>query len=238
MDLSIVIPVLNEEKKIAQDILLALDFFEQQNIQGEVIVVDDGSSDHTASVVNKYEEDFPEKIKLISYCPNQGKGYAVKKGILEARGRFILFADSGSCVPFTDALKGIDLIKNQNVDIAHGSRHLPESKIIIPRKWHRSLFSFLFRKFISLYSRLPKSLTDTQCGFKVYKKEVAHPLYQQCQTKGFMFDIEIILLAKKEGYIIQEFPIKWTTDYDSRIQLSKTFFRMIRELRDIKQRLR
>lgn len=238
MDLSIVIPVLNEEKKVAQDILFALHFLKQQKLQGEIIVVDDGSIDNTADVICRFTADFPGKIRLISYHPNKGKGYAVKKGILDAKGEFILFADSGSCVPFDNALKGIDLIKKNNADLAHGSRFLPESKIIIPRKRHRSLFSFLFRKFVSIYSQLPGGLSDTQCGFKLYKKQVAHQLYSACQTRGFMFDIEIILLAQKYGYTIREFPIEWTTDYDSRIQLSKTFFRMIKELKDIKKHLK
>lgn len=237
MDLSIVIPVLNEEKKIAQDIYSALDFFEQQKLQGEVIVADDGSSDKTAGVVRQFSNDFPEKVNLISYRPNKGKGHAVKKGILAASGDIILFADSGTCVPYPDALRGIDLINNKTTDIAHGSRLLPESVIVVPRKWHRRIFSFLFRKFISIYSQLPKGLTDTQCGFKMYKKEVARNLYRKCETEGFMFDIEIILLAKKQGYTIKEFPIEWTTDYDSRIQLSKTFLRMFKELKNIKKRL-
>lgn len=233
MDLSIVIPVFNEEQKIAQDIHFALNFFERQKLQGEVVVVDDGSSDNTATIVQGFADDFPGKMKLISYHPNKGKGFAVKEGILEATGELILFADSGSCVPFDDALKGTHLITNESFDIAHGSRFLSKSKIVIPRKWYRSLFSFLFRKFISIYSRIPGRLTDTQCGFKLYKKEVAHKLYKKCKTRGFMFDIEIILLARKYGFTICEFPIEWTTDYDSRIQLSKTFFRMIRELTEI-----
>lgn len=237
MDLSIVIPVLNEEKKIAQDIHSALDFFERQKLQGEVIVVDDGSVDETAVIARRLSTDFSEEIKLISYQPNKGKGYAVKKGIHEATGEFILFADSGSCVPFDDALKGMNLLKQYRADVAHGSRFLPDSKIVIPRKWYRTLFSLLFRKFVTLYSRIPGELTDTQCGFKMYKKEVAHRLYNDCQTEGFMFDIEIILRAKKQGYTIKEFPIEWKTDYDSRIQLSKTFFRMFKELKDIKKRL-
>ena len=236
MDLSIVIPVYNEEKKISTDLEAALKFFEEQKFEGEIIVVDDGSLDETVRIVQKYVHNYPSAIKLISYQPNKGKGYAVRSGVQNAKGEIIMFADSGNCVPFSESLKGFEILK-KDADIAHGSRFLYNSIIVIQRKWYRSLYSFLFRKFINLYAQIPQKLTDTQCGFKMYKHNVAHKLFSQCKTDGFMFDIEIILRAFQLGYSIQEFPIEWTVDHDSRVNLKRTLFRILQELAKIKKQL-
>lgn len=236
MDLSVVIPIYNEQSKIGNDIDAALAFFIKQQLQGEIIVVNDGSEDQSIEVVQKKVDDHPKEVQLISYHPNRGKGFALKKGILAASGNLIMFADSGNCVPLADARKGFELINSNEADIAHGSRHLSQSVIVFPRKWYRILFSYLFRKIIKKHFSIPREFTDTQCGFKVYKKEMAYQLYDQLQTEGFMFDIEIILLAQQYGYQIKEFPITWRTDYDSRIQISKNLTKIVQELRVIKKR--
>lgn len=95
--------------------------------------------------------------------------------------------------------------------------------------------SYVFRKFIQIFVGIPFHLTDTQCGLKIYKKEIAHELYMECITQGFLFDIEIILRASKKGFRIQEFPIEWTSDPDSRLTLFKTVFSIFPEMRKIKK---
>lgn len=236
MHLSIIIPILNEEQKIARDIREAINFFESRKWKGEVIVVNDGSNDASAIVVQDWVKNYPHVVSLLSYRPNRGKGYAVRQGILAARGEFILFADSGYCIPYRDMLSGIEMIKRKEADIAHGSRNLPQSKVIIARPWHRRLISYWFRKFIKLFAKLPGHLTDSQCGFKLYYREVAHQLYSQCQSPGFMFDVEVILLADKSGFTIREFPVHWTPDSDTRINLRRNLGQMVRELFKIKRR--
>lgn len=237
MDLSIVIPVYNEGRKIAFDLDVAIQFLEEQKLSGEIIVVDDGSTDNSADVVKDYSVKHPGIICLINYHPNKGKGYAVKAGILKACGKIILFIDSGNCIPYSELIKGLESIGNNYTDIAHGSRHLKESEILIRPKFYRTVFSFLFLKFIRFYMNVPEHLTDTQCGLKMYRKDVAHVLFKQCQTDGFLFDIEVILLAGHNGYRIKEFPIKWTSDRDSRLKILTAFFRSIKEIKSIKRHI-
>lgn len=235
MDISIIIPVYNEKDKITGDIKGASEFLVNFNIKGEIIVVDDGSSDDTAKFVRKVHIDDTTVLKVIDYKPHTGKGYAVKKGILEAVSEYIIFIDSGNCVPFSNIIRGIKLIQDNICDIAHGSRYLPESRIIRAKKWYRGMASYMFRKFIQIFVGIPVHLTDTQCGLKIYRKEIAHELYRECITQGFIFDIEIILRAYKKGYRIQEFPIEWTSDPDSRLALFTTLFSIFPEIQKIKK---
>ncbi len=120
MDFSIIIPALNEGHKIAADVLAAAEFISEHFESGEIIVVDDGSDDNTAE---QAEVPVPDNIKLdvIRYEGNHGKGYAVRRGILTSSGEFVMFADSGLCVPYDNALRGLDLLRNKKCDLAHGS---------------------------------------------------------------------------------------------------------------------
>jgi dolichyl-phosphate beta-glucosyltransferase len=234
MLLSIVIPVYNESKKIALDIEMAVSFLKRHELDGEIIVVDDGSFDQTAAMVNRSIRETEGNISFISYRPNKGKGYAVKRGILQARGDIILFIDSGNCVPYDDILPGIRIIKDGEADMAHASRYMKGSVITTPRKFHRQMFSWLFRRYIHLYNRFPRHVTDSQCGLKIYRGMVAKTLYSELITNGFLFDVEVILRAGIQGYRIVEFPIHWTPDPDSRLKPLPLLLKINRELRLIK----
>ena len=232
MDISIVIPVYNEAVKIPQDIQEALDYFQDRLLEGEVIISDDGSKDDTISVVERIQEKH-KNVKLLKN-EHQGKGSAVKSGIIKAIGNIIIFIDSGSCIPYSDVHKGVMIIKKGEADIAHASRFLPNSSIDKPKQIFRQLLSRLFRVLIPLYMGIYGRFSDTQCGLKIYKKKVGHRIYNECITKGFMFDIETIKRADLHSYKIKEFPIHWTADPDSRLSASKTLFSMIKELNAIK----
>ena len=234
MDLSIVIPVYNEGRKIDTDIRMAIEFLKNHNLKGEIIISNDGSTDDTLNIPENLRSHSKAQIKIIDNKVHYGKGYAVKEGILNAGGNVILFIDSGGCVPYDDILTGIDMVKAGSCDIAHGSRFLPGSFITRKKQWYRRILSYSFRRFIHVYMKVPYKLTDTQCGLKIYKKEVAKELYASVKTKGFMFDIEVILLAQKAGFIVQEFPITWTADPDSRLPVMHTFFNIFLELNRIK----
>jgi dolichyl-phosphate beta-glucosyltransferase len=237
MDLSIIIPVYNEEKKISTDLREALSFCKNNNFKGEIIVVDDGSTDDTAIIVGhkKINPEYP--VHLISYKPNRGKGYAVKQGILCSKGEIVMFIDSGNCVPYDNILPAIRLIHDGKAGIAHASRFLPESKILANRPFHRRFWSWSFRKFIKLYAKLPSHLTDSQCGLSVYNGDIARELYSECRSEGFMFDVEVIIRAVRKGYKIIEFPIQWTPDPDSRLKPAKLIGRIGGELKEIRKLL-
>lgn len=237
MDLSIIIPVYNEAQKIRHDIMAASGFLSGQGMTGEIIVVDDGSTDLTSQVAKNTSVAAGVNLKVTGYREHTGKGRAVKTGIMEAGSEMIMFIDSGNCVPYEHSIRGIDLIKNKECEIAHGSRFLAKSIITRPRKPHRILVSYLFRKYVRLISRVDGGLSDTQCGLKIYPRDIAHELYAACISDGFLFDIEIILRAGQKGYRIREFPIEWTSDPDSRLSVCTTFLHILPEMLRIRKTL-
>jgi dolichyl-phosphate beta-glucosyltransferase len=228
-DISIVIPVWNEADKIVAEVEAAIQFFEFGKLNGEVIVSDDGSSDHTPELVASVAERKGYPVRIIRNH-HLGKGNAVREGMMAAGGNIILFIDSGNCISYRDVKKGLELLRVELCDIAHASRFLPESRIVIPKGRIRRIVSYLFRKFIHFYLNLPPHLTDTQCGLKIYRKEIAHRLYGRSYTQGFMFDIEIIQQANRENFRIREFPVTWRSDPDSRLSLIRSLPGIIREL--------
>jgi dolichyl-phosphate beta-glucosyltransferase len=237
MDVSIVIPTLNEEHKIVRDILETAKFIKDHGLSGEIIIVDDGSTDKTASIARETKIPAGIELNVIHYEPNRGKGYAVRTGMKETRGDFAIFADSGLCIPPASILKGMALIRDKTCEIAHASRRHPQSIIKQGTSLRRKILSLAFRTIIPPYMGISTPLTDTQCGFKVYRGSIARELYSACKTDGFMFDIEIILRAEKKGYAFREFPVEWTADPDTRIRIGRTAKRMFGELAAIKRYL-
>lgn len=230
MDFSVVIPAFNEAAKIGRDIGAAAAFFTENNLAGEIIVADDGSTDDTAAAAERVE--LPDIVgrTVVRSENHRGKGHAVRSGIRKTCGDFVLFADSGLCVPFGNVLRGLQLIRDGKCDIAHGSRRLPDSVIRQPRSQARRFVSGAFSALIPHAAGVPGDLTDTQCGFKLYRGDIARELYADCFTDGFLFDVEIILRACKKGHVICEFPVEWTSDPDSRLNPLRHGLGMLAEL--------
>jgi len=237
MDISIVIPTFNESKKVVGDIRAASKFLKNNNLTGEIIVVDDGSKDSTAEVAKSLEVSPPIFLKVEHYTPHRGKGYAVRTGMTKTTGEYAMFADSGCCVPYEDVLLGLDLIKTGQCDIAHGSRKTSGCHIQKKQSLYRRICSAAFHWFVIHDMKIPADFTDTQCGFKIYKGDIARRLYRECITDGFAFDIEIIMRAQKEGCRIKEFPIDWTCDRDTRLSAARTFRQVFSELMKIRKAL-
>ena len=237
MDLSIVIPAFGESKKIGRDVEAASTFLESNHLAGEIIIVDDGSGDGTAEAAEKVEVPSGTALKVVRLHHHMGKGYAIRTGIKQTSGEYVMFADSGCCVPYGNVLRGLDMLKSGACDIAHGSRKLRESKIQKPQSWSRQIYSAIFHWFVIYVMKIPAEFTDTQCGFKIYRGDVAQTLYGECVTDGFMFDVEIIMRAKKQGYRIKEFPIEWTCDRDSRLSPTRNLWHILFELISIKRTL-
>lgn len=217
-DLSVVIPAYNEAKKISDDIGAVFEYFKINSINGELIIIDDGSKDNTYNTIKSFTDKFPA-LKVISYKPNKGKGFAVRKGILEASGASILLADAGLCVAYHFANYGIDLLKKGS-DIAIGSRRInnKETKILLKQPLYRRIGSQLFHFLINAFKIIPEGVEDTQCGFKLFKKEVAHKIFDKMFTDKFMWDIEMLRIAKKNNYKISAFPVEWKNDPDTKFR--------------------
>ncbi len=236
MNLSIIIPVLNEEGKIGNDLEQLAGFIRDRSIKCEIIVSDDGSNDGTCAIVGDYQKQFPQLIRLLAGSAHHGKGHAVRKGMMASEGKIVMFMDCGGNVPLHFIATGIDLLEEGPYDIAHGSRYLPESYIKNPMNLKRRTLSKLFRYFTRHYLRLPENLTDTQCGFKLYRGDIARRLYRDVTLEGFLFDPEVVLLSQKYKYRIGEFPIEWYWDSDSRLHPGEIIWSVLTDLRYLRRK--
>jgi dolichyl-phosphate beta-glucosyltransferase len=236
MHLSIIIPAWNEASKIANDISDIIHFVEKLNDAVELIIVDDGSKDDTSKIADEVLIPKSLQFRLISYHLHRGKGYAVRKGISESHGEHVMFIDSGRNVPLSYIISGLELIKQKKCDIVIGSRYLPGSVITKKLIWYRQITSSAFRLFTKWYLSLPEFVSDTQCGFKIFRGNIARELFKECNSDGFVFDLEILLLALGRNYQICEIPLEWRCDRDSRLSLFHSFFPIFRELRRLKLR--
>lgn len=236
MELSIVIPAYREAHKIAHDVQEASAFLARHRLRGEVIIADDGSPDGTAKVA----QDTPPApgVELVVLpLEHKGKGWAVRQGMAASRGDLVMFADSGVCVPYDDVLPMIESLHRGECQLAHGSRKMRGSVISHKQSLYRRTLSWLFRKATLVYLSLPRHLTDTQCGFKAYRGDVARGLYGQCTTDGFMFDLEVLMRAMRTGHTVKEFPVHWAWDPDSRLRPSAILGNTIHDLRALKRRM-
>jgi dolichyl-phosphate beta-glucosyltransferase len=235
MDLSIIIPAFEESKKIARDVKAAAEFLQANSLEGEIIVVDDGSQDDTAGAARAVDVPPAARLHVIRYEQHRGKGYGVRTGMAASTGTYAMFADCGLCVPYGNTLEGLEMLRSDQCDIAHGSRRHIQSDILQDQPWHRRVLSRTFKFMVRTILGVPRELTDTQCGFKIYKGDIARELYAECATDGFMFDIEIILRAVRKGYRIGEFPVEWVCDPDSRLSVTRTPWPVLAELYRLKR---
>ena len=234
MDLSIVIPAFNEGRKIERDVLAAAAFLAGEGLAGEILVVDDSSTDSTADAAARAPVPPGVRRRVLRYEPHRGKGYAVRTGMRETRGRVVLFADAGLCVPFDNALRGMRLIEDGACEVAHGSRKMHGSRITLPQPFCRRELSKMFHALVHLAMGIPAGMTDTQCGFKLYRGDVGRELYAACRSDGFVFDVEVLLRALRKGYRVQEFPVEWCCDIDSRLHPARNVPGIVSDLVEIR----
>jgi dolichyl-phosphate beta-glucosyltransferase len=225
-DISVIIPAYNEALRI-QTTIEAIDrYLKEQSTRYEIIVVDDGSTDGTFSVVNDFRNSLKNLI-IIRKEKNAGKGSAVKEGVLASKGNLILMSDADLSTPVEEMDKLIFWINN-GFDIAIGSRALPESDISVRQPWHREMMGKIFNLLVRLI--VLRGFNDTQCGFKLFRGEPARKIFSMSKIQGFSFDVEVLCIAKKLGYKIREVPVRWLNEPHSRVRIVTDPIRMIGEL--------
>lgn len=202
--LSLVIPVYNYENKLRENIERIIKEFKKKQIIFELILVNDGSTDDTETIIKELSMIYSE-IKLISYPKNRGKGYAVKQGVLTATGKIIFFTDVDLPYGLEPILYGLKLIKIKGYDIVLGSRDLFGFKKKLFYNWKRQIAHKIFSLIVNFI--LSIDINDTQCGLKGFKKEVAKKIFPQLTRNGFSFDIEVIYLARKNKFNIKLIPV-------------------------------
>lgn len=225
-DLSIVIPAFNEEARLGPTLDAYLAYCHQTARRVEVIVVDDGSLDRTSAVVNSYARQHPE-VRLIRLAENQGKGQAVRSGVVNAQGKQILFADADGATPLAE-LERLEAAVHGGADVAIGSRALHDEGVRITARLYRRVIGRIFHGLVEILT-VPR-VKDTQCGFKLFRGPVAHDLFSRMRVRGFSFDVEVLMMAQRRGYSIAEVPVNWTHQPGSKVNLVVDSARMLRDL--------
>jgi dolichyl-phosphate beta-glucosyltransferase len=232
---SIVIPVFNEQAIIESTLKKIIYHFYTKKINYEIIIVNDGSNDKTGDIVKNLIEnfDFPNAIiKLLDNKQNSGKGYSVRRGVLAAEGKYVLFTDADLSTPIEEEEKLSGYLGN-GFNIAIGSRDLPGSQLIerqnIIRESMGKFFNLLVRKTINIPYR------DTQCGFKIFDQMSIEQIFPLLKINDFSFDVEILYLAKLLNLKVKEVPIVWKDSKNTKVSLLRDSIKMLLSLFKIKR---
>jgi dolichyl-phosphate beta-glucosyltransferase len=187
----------------------------------EVIVVDDGSTDRTADVANSFRGEI-QRLRVIANKTNRGKGYSVRHGMLEARGRIVLFTDADLSAPIAEADKLIAALGDH--DVAIGSRALNRSLISVHQSVFREYAGVIFNLIVRTILRLP--FVDTQCGFKAFHRDRCRVIFQQQRIERFGFDPELLYLARHHGLSAVEIPVRWAHSPATKVSMFRDSIQM------------
>ena len=236
--LSVVIPAYNEAVRLGNTIRAVVDYMREHAPEGEVIVVDDGSSDATADLARQTFADAAGNLRtsVITYKSNLGKGRAVRLGLLAARGEVALFSDADLSTPITEAPKLVQPIVSGQYDVTFGSRALERKLIGVHQPWRREQGGRVFNLAVRLATGMP--FWDTQCGFKAFRMSVCRPLVEAATVDRFGFDVELLYLAFRAGLNLKEIPVRWDHNEGSKISLMSDSFKMLNEVGLIRQQAR
>lgn len=226
LDYSIVIPAYNESARIGKTLEHVLECVHRRGWHAEVLVVNDGSRDDTAAIVQEFAANDPI-VRLIENPGNRGKGFSVRNGILSATGDIVMFTDADLSSPIEEAERLFASI-HDGVDIAIGSRWLERKRQTIQQPLYRQFFGRCFNAVTRLIMGLP--FADTQCGFKAFKRQAAQTIFQLQRIERWGFDPEILFIAIKRGYSIREVPVTWGHDERSRISYLKDGIKMLEDI--------
>lgn len=213
--LSLIIPAYNEVNRINQTINEARAYFQSSPYTCEIIVVADGNDGTRECVTALAKTD--SNLKVFGNVTRRGKGLGIREGVAQARGEIIGFVDADNKTPIAEFAKFAPYLQ-AGVHVVIGSRGLPDSQIERYQPWYRRWGSTGFGIFMHAMVGLP-DIVDTQCGFKFFQGPIARDLFARQKVNGYMFDVEILYLARQAGYTIAQVPIRWRDDGDSRLVL-------------------
>ncbi|MFO1463161.1 MAG: glycosyltransferase [bacterium] len=232
---SIIIPAYNEENRLPHSLKIIADFFHGKPFNYEIIVVDDGSSDGTYSVAEKFAAT-NSKIQPHRLQKNSGKGAALAAGVARAACEWVLIYDADSATPIGELLNFIKAAPLPN-QILIGSRAVGSSKILCHQPLSRRVLGKGFATIRKLLVGLP-DIEDTQCGFKLFHQTVAQSLFSTLKTPGFLFDVEVLGKARALGLQIQEIGVQWSDVPFSKVRVSKELFQTLKNLLEIRRLLK
>jgi len=224
--LSIIIPAYNESARIERTLERVMSCVEKQGWDAEVLVVDDGSIDATAEIVQMWMDRYP-RLHLIKNDGNRGKGFSVRNGLLQAAGEVGMFTDADLSAPMEETELLLAAIRD-GADVAIGSRWLDKTRQTIHQPLYRRFFGRCFNWVTRTVMGLP--FKDTQCGFKAFKRPAAQVIFRLQRIERWGFDPEILFIARKLGYEVREVPVTWGHDERSRMSYLKDGMKMLEEM--------
>ncbi len=227
LDLSIIIPAYNEERRLPRTLDLIGMYLKTQSLRTEILVVDDGSSDGTARLAASYAGQYPN-LRVLSNGKNRGKGYSVRHGMLEARGEYALFTDADLSTPIDELAKLLAALREQGNDVAIGSRALNRKLILVHQSKVREQAGMLFNYFVRRIMGI--KISDTQCGFKAFRMDRARIIFEQQRMEGFGFDPEILFLARRYQLRVAEVPVRWSHDSGTKVNVAADGIQMLFDL--------
>lgn len=224
---SIVIPVYNEESRIPKTIEVVFSFFEHCGVSNEIIFVDDGSTDRTNTILEKYREKY--NFVVVSYKENRGKGYAVREGVKRAQGDWIVFFDIDLATPLSEFSHLLTFLQPNDM-VVIGSRRLQGAEV---KKGESRIRTFLGRGFTKLSNILVPGISDFTCGFKCFSKEAVDIIFPRAHINRWGFDTELLYIAHLKKLSLREMPVTWMHDEDSRVNVGKAVVSSFKELGQI-----
>ncbi len=232
--LSVVIPAYNESERLPPFLERTVTFLDLRTSPYEIFVVDDGSRDDTAHVVELFAASNPS-VRLIRSAYNMGKGAAVRRGIQAAHGGLQLFADADGATPIEE-LERLERAIETGADLAIGSRALASrsSTYTVKARWHRSALGALFNAVVQRLGL--DGIQDTQCGFKLFRRTAAQDLFSLAVVDGYGLDLELLYIAKRRGYRIAEIPVNWADQPGSKVRPFRDGLLMLRALLAVRRR--
>jgi glycosyltransferase involved in cell wall biosynthesis len=225
---SVVIPCFNEAARIGGTVRATLDYLSAECPDAELIVVNDGSTDGTSTIVREALTGAKIQTQFLENFPNRGKGAAVRTGLLAATRPIGLFFDADLSTPLSEIPKVIEPIANGDVDLAFGSRGLDRKLIGVHQPWRREQAGRVFNFIVRVATGMP--FWDTQCGFKAFRLDVCRPILEKMDTIGFGFDVELLFLACRAGLRLREIPVRWNHAEGSKVRVIHDSLAMLREV--------
>lgn len=220
---SIVIPAYNEQARLPQTVMRTLRYCAEQELDFELIIADDGSSDETLALARQFERQ-DVRIRALA-CPHMGKGSAVRLGMLNARGELVLFMDADGATPLHE-IATLAAALDAGSDVAVGSRVIPQSaQVEVRTSLHRRLIGRTFAFFVNLFA--VQGIADTQCGFKMFRRDAALQIFSLQKLAGFAFDVEVLFIARRLSLTIVEIPVNWVAQPGSKVNLVTDSMKML-----------
>lgn len=230
---SVVVPAFNEERRIGATLARIEEYCAGALEDYEIIVVDDGSRDRTGEVCLESVKDHA-RLRVVRNDPNRGKGYSVRVGALAARMPFILLSDADLSTPIEEVEHLLPLASTRNIVIA--SRGLRNSTLEVRQPFYREMMGKVFNRIVQIL--LLPGISDTQCGFKLFGRDVVREVFPRMTIERFAFDVEILALALRKGFEVREVPVRWRNDDRTRVDAVRDSASMFRDVIGVWWKLR